>query len=83
MRWTDSFGHVHIRTVDRPVAISEFFEQANKTDSHIQLRQSCLALENAWVTHDCWFRWHTTFVGMNATDIFRLAGHHNLISNGN
>jgi hypothetical protein len=83
MKWTDSHKNVHIRHVDRPDAISKFFEQSNTIDSHNQLRQGQLALEKCWVTQDCWFRLHTTIVGINATDTFRMAAHHKLIPKGN
>jgi hypothetical protein len=83
MKWMDSHGNVHIRNVDHPPAISQLFEESNKIDSHNQLRQGQLALEKCWVTQYFWFRLHTMIVGIDATDIFRIAGHHDLIPKGN
>jgi hypothetical protein len=83
MKWTESHKNVHIRHVDRPDAISKIFEQSNTIDSHNQLRQGQLALEKCWVTQDCWFRLQTTLVGINVTDTFRIATHHNKITKGN
>jgi hypothetical protein len=43
MKYTDDWGNIHIREVDRPDAISKFFESSNMIDKHNHLRQSELA----------------------------------------
>jgi hypothetical protein len=83
MKWTYSNKNVHIRHVDRPDAISKFFEQSNTIDNHNQLCQGQLALEKCLVTHNCWFCLQTTFVGIDVTDTFRIAAHHSLIPKEN
>ena len=47
-------------------------------DRHNQVRQSELALEKKWVTHNPWFRLATTLVGINVTDTWQLMCHHRL-----
>jgi len=80
MKYTDSFGNVCTRYVDRPEVISNFFASSNKIDTHNQLRQDCLKLEKKWITQDPFFRLGTTFVGINVTDAFLLANYHKLIN---
>ena len=36
MKFSDSHGNVHVRLVDRPSVISEFFERSNAVDKHNQ-----------------------------------------------
>jgi hypothetical protein len=79
----DPHGNVHIRNVDHPDAISQFFEESNNVDSHNQLCRGLIVLEKWWVTQYCWFRLHTTIVGIHANDMFRIANHHDLIPKGN
>ncbi len=45
MRYTDSFGNICTRYVDRPQVISIFFAGSNVIDTHNQLRQDSLKLE--------------------------------------
>lgn len=72
-RFSDSNGNMHSRDVDRPEAISKYFNRSNAIDRHNQLRQGFLKLEKWWVTHCCWFRMNTTGIGMTVTDAFLLA----------
>ncbi len=63
MKFNDDFGNVVVREVDRPDMISEFFKHSNTIDKHNQSRQSELALEKRWLTHDPYFRLLTTLIG--------------------
>ena len=83
MKFTDGFGNLKSRQVERPQILSEFFQDSNVVDSNNQLRQDGLAFEESWVTTNCWFRLATTLLGMNVTDSFRLADYHGIINWGN
>jgi hypothetical protein len=80
MKFPTEFSNVGIRLVDRPDVVSKYFAQSNCIDKHNHVRQSELALEKRWVTHDPFFRLHTTIVlvGMNVVDCWKLAGYHGL-----
>ena len=80
MKFTDSHGNIHVRLVDRPSVISEFFEVSNAVDKHNQARQHELALEKKWDTRDPYFRLVTTLVGINVVDTWKLSMHHTLFS---
>jgi hypothetical protein len=80
MKYTDSFGNVCTRLVDRPDMISKFFASSNTIDTHNQLRQDCLKLEKKWITRDPFFRLATTLIGINVTDTFLLANYHKVIN---
>jgi len=80
MKVTDDYGNVHVRDVDRPDIISNFFQSSNTIDRHNQARQFELALEKRWLTKDCFFRLFTTIIGFNVVDCYRLADHHGLIN---
>jgi hypothetical protein len=80
MKYTDDWGNIHIREVDRPDVISKFFESSNMVDKHNHLRQSELALEKHWQTQNAFFWLHTTIIGMNVVDCYKLADHHKLIN---
>jgi hypothetical protein len=41
-------------------------------DRHNQARQSCLALEKAWITKDRYFRLFTTIIGVCVTDAWKI-----------
>ena len=80
MKFTDSHGNVHVRLVDRPSVISNFFEVSNCVDKHNQARQHELALEKKWDTRDPYFRLVTTLIGINVVDTWKLSLHHLLFS---
>ena len=69
-KYNDEYGNVLYRNVARPKVLNIYFQYSNKVDSHNQSRQSVLALEEKWVTHDGYFRQWTTFVGMSVTDLW-------------
>jgi hypothetical protein len=50
MKYTDGYGNVCSRLVERPEIISNFFAHSNAIDTHNQLRQANLALEKKWLT---------------------------------
>jgi hypothetical protein len=52
MKYTDDYGNVHERQMERPDVISKFYASSNVIDCHNQLHQDLLALEEKWVTHD-------------------------------
>ena len=74
-RFPDGNGNVAQRSVPRPAVISKYFRDSNVIDSHNQSRQFELALEKRWITHDCWFRFDTTLLGMTVTDCWRAFKH--------
>jgi len=80
MRYTDGFGNLCTRDVERPDVISTFFENSNVIDSHNQCRQSNLALEKKWLTKDAYFRLTTTHIGINVVDTFKLPDFHGIIN---
>jgi hypothetical protein len=80
MRFTDGFGNLCTRDVERPDVISTFFENSNKIDSHNQCRQSNLALEKKWLTKDAFFRLTTTHLGINIVDTYKIADFHGVIN---
>ena len=80
MKYTDSYGNVCTRFVDRPDVISKFFATSNIIDTHNQLRQDLLQLEKKWLTKNPFFRLTTTLLGINVTDTFLLANHHRIIN---
>jgi hypothetical protein len=56
MKYTDSYGNICTRLVDRPEVISNFFALFNVIDIHNQLRQDLLQLEKKWLTKNPFFR---------------------------
>ena len=68
-RFQDQHGNVTGRDVDRPAAISRYFEYSPVVDNHNQIRQHEIGVEQTWVTHNCWFRLFCTMVGIVATDV--------------
>ena len=80
MKFTDAFGNIHVRDVDRPDVISRFFQESNCVDRHNQARQFELAIEKKWLTDSAVFRLYSTMVGINVTDAWKLAAHHHLLS---
>ena len=75
MKYTDSYGNVCARSVDRPDIISKFFQSSNIIDTHNQIRQDLLHLENKWRTRNAYFWLTTTLLGIHVTDTFLLASH--------
>ena len=80
MKFSDTHGNVHVRLVDRPAVISDFFEVSNCVDKHNQARQYELALEKKWDTRDPYFRLTTALIGITTTDCWKLSLHHLLFS---
>lgn len=79
MKYTDGFGNLCERNVDRPDVVSKFYEDSNVIDSHNHVRQFELALEKKWLTKDPFFRLTTTIIGMSVADAWRLASVHKMI----
>ena len=79
MKYTDDYGNVHVRLIDRPDVISSFYRDSNLVDMHNQVRQSQLALEKRWVTTCGYFRLATTLIGINVTDTWKLAMYHKIM----
>jgi len=80
MKYTDSYGNVCIRYVDRPDEISKFYASSNVIDTHNQLRQDLLQLEKKWLTKNPYFRLTTSLLGINVTHTFLLANHHRIVN---
>ena len=80
MKFTDSYGNIVTRYVDRPEVISNFFCSSNVIDTHNQLRQDLLQLEKKWLTKNAYFRLATTLIGINVTDAYLLANYHKVIN---
>ena len=72
-KWPDKYGNIKQRPVPRPDIVGKYYRVSNKIDTHNQLRQNELALEQLWRTFDPWFRLDTTLIGMTVTDAFQLA----------
>jgi hypothetical protein len=49
-------------------------------DKYNQVRQSELGLEKRWLTQNPYFRLHTTIIGFNVVDFYKLAEHHDGIN---
>jgi len=78
MKYTDNFGNICSRYVDRPQVVSNFFASSNTIDTHNQLRQDNLKLEKKWLTQSPWFRLSTTntiqrFAGILAHQLIQMA----------
>lgn len=61
-------GGLATREVLRLVLLSRYFAASPKVDNHNQRRQHELALEEQWVTQDCWFRLTCTLYGITTID---------------
>lgn len=61
------------REVEHPKVISLYFWYSDVGDSHNHARQSQLALEELWVTHDGYFQNCTTLIGTTLTDAWKAA----------
>ena len=76
-RWADEHGNVLSRPIPRPAVLSGYFSVSPRVDNHNQSRQRHdLALEEHWQTQCCWFRLHTTMIGINVTDAWKLTRYH-------
>ena len=75
-RWADDHGNVITRAIPRLAILSEYFSVSPRVDNHNQSRRHDLALEEHWLTQDCWFRIHTTVQGMVVIDAWKLCKHH-------
>jgi Glu-tRNA(Gln) amidotransferase subunit E-like FAD-binding protein len=80
MKYTDSYGDMWTRFINRPNVISKFFATSNIIDMHNQLQQDLLQLIKKWLTKKTFFRLTTTLLGVNVTDTFHLANHHRIIN---
>ncbi len=80
MKFPTEHENVGVRMVDRPDAISKFFMHSNVIDKHNQARQFELHLEKCWVTLDPYFRLHTTILGMNVADCWKVCNYHGLFN---
>jgi hypothetical protein len=80
MRYTDGFGNLCTRDVERPDVISTFFQDSNVIDAHNQCLQHNLALEKKWLTKDAYFMLATMLIGINMVDCYRLADFHQFIN---
>ena len=67
-RFKDPNGNMSRRDIPRPAVLSDYFQSSPAIDVHNQMRQGSLALEEAWVTQDPWFRINTTLIGMTVVD---------------
>jgi hypothetical protein len=80
MKYTDTYGNICTRYVDRPEVVSKFFASSNAIDTHNQLCQDLLQLEKTWLTKNPFFRLSTMLIRINVTDAFLLANHHRVIN---
>ena len=74
--FADEHGNRQSRDVFRPKVITDYFVNAGVIDGHNNARQGELDLEHKWVTHDCWFRLATTFIGFTVTDCWKAFKYH-------
>ena len=75
-RRADDNGNIVTRAISRPHVVSNYFERSPRVDNHNQSRQHELAMEEAWLTQDCWFRLATTLAGICVTDYWKLVKFH-------
>jgi hypothetical protein len=81
MKYSNDWGNIHINDVDRPDIISKFFESSNMIDKHNnQTHQEELALKKHWLTQNPYFHLHTTLLGINVVDCYKLEEHNNIIN---
>ena len=80
IKFTNSHRNVHVRLVDHPAIILEFFEVSNTVDKHNHARQYELALEKKWETRDPFFQLTSTIIGVTYINIWKLSLHHILFS---
>jgi hypothetical protein len=80
MKYPTEQSNLGIRFVDRPDVVSKYFAASNCIDRHNQVRQFELHLEKCWVTFDPYFRLHTTLLGINVADCWKLAHYHGLLT---
>jgi hypothetical protein len=63
-------GNYKTRQVHRPFVVSKYFGACGKIDVNNQIRQSEIALEEHWKTHDGWLRNVCTILGIAVTNAF-------------
>jgi hypothetical protein len=80
MQYTDGFGNLCTRDVERPDVISTFFKDSSIIDTHNQCQQCNLALENKWLTKDAYFRLTTIHIGINVVDSYKLSDFHQILN---
>jgi hypothetical protein len=80
MKYTDSYGNVCTRYVDRPEVMSNYFAHSNTIDVHNQLRQDSLKLKKKWIMQEPFFCLGTTMIGINVTNTYLLANYHGVIN---
>jgi hypothetical protein len=80
MKYTDDWGNVQIHDANQPDIISQFFESSNTIDKHNQAHLAELALEKHWLTQNPYFDLHTTLLGINVVDCYKLSLHHKIIN---
>ena len=75
-RWADENGNLCTRVVPSLIVVFRYFKDSPKVDKHNQSRQHDLALEELWLTQDCWFRLHTTMHRIVTTNCWKLVKYH-------
>jgi hypothetical protein len=70
--WVDENDCAQMTPLPRCAALSVFFNAFPAVDKHDHARQSKLAVEEAWLTRDPWFRLHTTFTGICMVDLWKI-----------
>ena len=78
-KYEDEYGDVQSKKILRPDICDFIFQFLPAIDNHNKLRQHHLALEKSWPTKKCWFRLHTTFIGMSVVDLYRLYYYHDSV----
>ncbi len=74
-KFEDEMGCVQAKELARPEVAHMLYEFLPLIDEHNKARQSCLALEECWLTKCCWTRLYTTFIGMGVVDLQRWDRH--------
>ena len=74
-KFEDEMGCVQAKELARPQVAHMLYEFLPLIDEHNKARQSCLALEECWLTKNCWMRLMTTFTGMAVVDLQRWDRH--------
>jgi hypothetical protein len=79
MKFVDPNGNLVVRNVGRPACVTEYYTYSNCVDTHNQLRQSEVGMEENWVTSNGYLRLVTTLIGINVVDAMTMAKKYNMV----
>ena len=71
-KFTDTHSNILTRVIPWPEVLSKYYSHSNVIDTHNQLRQHLLALEERWNNTNGFFRVYTTLMGINVIDSMKV-----------